>query len=345
MELEQFSSRRIPWEKYPALRREPEARRWLELCDLRGRPQNTLDTYAKAIEAYLQFLNGVRLGLLEATELEVAHYLNFMRLQGSRSARSPSAPLSEATIQLRLSVVRGLYDHLVRRGLIEAHPLPPPRRGTEKPLQLSAGEEPLPWIPSSREWRDFLTEARQARLRDRVMVLLAYEGALRRESLVRLEFEDIDLERRLVKVRPSNVKGGRSVVVKFSEPTKFLYTKYVKFLEEDMGAACLGRARIFRSESNRNRGGAITEDTWNKVVKEIAVRAGLPRFSPHTLRHLRLTHMAEADFKLADIARYAGHISLDSTRLYVHLSDLDLIQAIATSTHLMTHQTELASRL
>jgi site-specific recombinase XerD len=60
------------------------------------------------------------------------------------------------------------------------------------------------------------------------------------------------------------------------------------------------------------------------VVRSIALRAGVPSFSTHTLRHLCLTDVARAGWELHEIARLAGHRSLETTQQYIHLSARDL---------------------
>src|SRR5437879_3832730 len=71
--------------------------------------------------------------------------------------------------------------------------------------------------------------------------------------------------------------------------------------------------------------------TWSKIVQKLAERAGLPRFTTHTPRHLRLTHMARARLDLHQIATYAGHKSLTTTMLYIHLSGVELTEAVTRS--------------
>ncbi|ASC07360.1 hypothetical protein NBRC3279_2722 [Acetobacter pasteurianus NBRC 3279] len=61
----------------------------------------------------------------------------------------------------------------------------------------------------------------------------------------------------------------------------------------------------------------------------------MPLFSTHTLRHLRLTHLARAGWRLHDIATYAGHRNVQSTTLYIHLSGEDLLRKIANSVEQM----------
>ena len=68
----------------------------------------------------------------------------------------------------------------------------------------------------------------------------------------------------------------------------------------------------------------ITPWTWSKVVRSIAVRAGVERFSTHTLRHLCLTDLARSGWELHQIATFAGHRSTDTTPRYIHLSGRDL---------------------
>jgi len=87
--------------------------------------------------------------------------------------------------------------------------------------------------------------------------------------------------------------------------------------------------RLFLSESRRNRAAPITLWTWSKVIRCIADRAGLPRFSTHTLRHLCLTDLARAGWDLHEIACFAGHRNLETTQQYIHLSARDLAERLS----------------
>jgi hypothetical protein len=59
---------------------------------------------------------------------------------------------------------------------------------------------------------------------------------------------------------------------------------------------------LFLSESRRNFGQLVTLWTWSKVVRRIAVDAGVPRFITHTTRHLCLTDLARMGWEPNDIA-------------------------------------------
>ena len=79
-----------------------------------------------------------------------------------------------------------------------------------------------------------------------------------------------------------------------------------------------------------------------KTVQAMAARAEAPEFSTHTLRHLRLTHLARAGWRLHEIATYAGHRNPQTTMTYLHLSGADLAQRIARTVQRRDEATDAA---
>jgi site-specific recombinase XerD len=67
------------------------------------------------------------------------------------------------------------------------------------------------------------------------------------------------------------------------------------------------------------------------VVKDIAERSGIKQFTTHTLRHLCLTDLARAGWDIHEIATFAGHRSLETTLLYIHLSGRNLAEKLEKS--------------
>ncbi|MFF7234384.1 hypothetical protein [Streptomyces sioyaensis] len=98
------------------------------------------------------------------------------------------AGLANATIQQRLVPVRLFYDFLMEAGLRESNPV---GRGWYTPGRWAGGQQrglvprltKLPRIPGEQEWLHILEVARQEPIRNRVMLALAYDAALRREKL------------------------------------------------------------------------------------------------------------------------------------------------------------------
>ena len=174
--------------------------------------------------------------------------------------------------------------------------------------------------------------ARNEPIRNRLMLALAYDAALRREELCLLQTDDLDPAHRTLHVRAETTKNRMSRVVPYSVATGDLLRTYLCHRRTLTNA----RGRLFLSESRRNAAEPLTPWTWSKVVRMLALRAALPQFSTHTLRHLCLTDLARSGWELHAIAKFAGHRSTTTTLQYIHLSGRDLarkLESAMTSVH------------
>jgi integrase len=264
--------------------------------------------------------------LESATRLDIAAYV---RAQLSpRSAAEDSQqpdthdPLANATLQQRVTVIRLFYDYLVEEGFRERNPV---RQSALGLGSLVPRYRKLPWIPNDEQWQAVLEAARQEPLRNRVMLAMSYDCALRREELCNLETGDIDPAHRMVRIRAENTKGRRERIVPYSEPTGELYARYLRHRRQ----ISRDRGKLFLSESHRNLGKPLTIWTWSKCVAELADRSGVEEFTTHTPRHLCLTDLARTDWDIHEIATFAGHRSIQTTLLYIHVSGRELAAKLA----------------
>ncbi|EST27644.1 hypothetical protein N566_23250 [Streptomycetaceae bacterium MP113-05] len=239
-------------------------------------------------------------------------------------------------MQQRLVPVRLFFDFLVEEGVRESNPV---GRGRYTPGRGRGGAqrglvprlEKLPWIPAEAEWLRILEFFRAEPVRNRVMLALAYDAALRREELCSLRTDDIDPAHRTLRVRAETTKTRVERMVPYSASTGVLLGEYLRH------RATLSRARgpLFLSESRRNLAQPLTLWTWSKVVRRLALAADVPRFSTHTTRHLCLTDLARMGWEVHAIAAFAGHRSTESTLRYIHLSGRELSARLnASMSHL-----------
>jgi integrase/recombinase XerD len=234
------------------------------------------------------------------------------------------AGLSNATIQQRIVAVRSFYEYLIEDGLRERNPVrrgESGRRGRPPKRGLVSRVERAPWIPNELAWVCILDACRIEPIRNRLMVAMAYDGALRREELVQIEIDDLEPAYSLIHLRAETTKSKRARDVAFGTATGQLLAGYLRERGRVFGRM---NGRLFLSTSRRNRGSPIGPWSWSKVVDAIAERAGLPRFSTHTFRHMRLTDLARAEWTVDQIAQYAGHRDLSTTMLYIHLSGREI---------------------
>lgn len=172
---------------------------------------------------------------------------------------------------------------------------------------------------------DILAVAAAEPLRNRVMLALAYDAALRREELCSRRTDDLDPGRRMLRIRAETTKNRLERMVPYSATTGALLQGYLAH----RATISLARGRLFLSESRRNHGQPVSLWTWSKVVRCIAIAAGVPQFSAHTTRHLCLTDLARTGWELHAIATFAGHRSTETTLTYIHLSGRELADKLA----------------
>ena len=71
----------------------------------------------------------------------------------------------------------------------------------------------------------------------------------------------------------------------------------------------------------RSRGRPLSADGLDEVLAGARRRAGLGMGTCHQLRHTCLTRLREAGMSLEAVQAQAGHRSIESTRIYLHLTN------------------------
>jgi len=227
--------------------------------------------------------------------------------------------VSAATVRRRLSIVSGFFAFLQARGDVTANPVPrglPTRRERSRPGQgvpLVRAVRRLPRILSPAEV-DALTGALFTH-RDRAMVAAMVLGGLRRCEVLGLRLGDLHVAERRVFIAEG--KGGRQRLVPVSGRFFAAVAAYLD-AERPPGA---GTDRVFVVLKGPRRGQPLSAKGVEVVLAGARRRAGLGHGTCHELRHTCLTRLREAGMALEAVQAQAGHASIESTRIYLHLAD------------------------
>jgi len=142
------------------------------------------------------------------------------------------------------------------------------------------------------------------------LVTVLFDTAVRIQELLDLQVDGIDWDQGFIHVVR---KGGREADVNIS----------------DKGLAALKawlEVRKFRSKQVFKN--LSYYDVW-RIFRDLGKRAGVPDFTPHTLRHARAVQMLNAGAELHDVQRALGHTSIATTaNIYGRLRPADLKQRI-----------------
>ena len=71
----------------------------------------------------------------------------------------------------------------------------------------------------------------------------------------------------------------------------------------------------------QRRGQPLSAAGLDEIVSGARKRAGIDRLTCHQLRHTCFTRLREAGMALEAIQAQAGHRSIESTRIYLHLAN------------------------
>src|SRR5215211_5690763 len=180
-------------------------------------------------------------------------------------------------------------------------------------VPLVRGTRTLPRILAPSEV-DALTSALRSH-RDRAMVAAMVLGGLRRCEVIGLRLRDLRMAERRVFIAEG--KGGHQRLVPISN--RFL--EHVTAYLETERPADAGTDQLFVVLKRPRRGQPLTAAGLDEVLEGARDRAGLVHATCHELRHTCLTRLREAGMALEAVQAQAGHASIESTRIYLHLAD------------------------
>jgi len=324
----------VNWGCCPLVAQTPRVRAFIEQLAKERKARSTIENYSRNLNDFLLAFPELPFSeLLEADENCIADYVDWLwKREAQRSDRSKityltGSQLAPATIRRRLSALRGFYHWAIR--LRHRHdPINPVRegvRGHERGLVSTPVS--IPWIPDERQWTAILKYVLTTlSTRDQAIVLLAHDGALRREEIVQLRVDDIDWRMHTMTIRAAISKNKMPGTIVLSQPT---WTRLKEYVEEDRAAlvAAFGaeaNGPIFLSDSHRNPGQPLSKWTVKDIFDRISDALQIPQLTPHKMRHLMLTELKKSGMDLLDVSRYARHRKIASTEIYLHtdLSDL-----------------------
>lgn len=254
---------------------------------------NTISSYIRDIRQFSEWLDG---DVLEASQLNIANYLQAMEQEG-RSA---------ATVSRTLASLKNFYSYLVSSGFCEKTPV------TE--IHVNRGEKKLPQILNSREIELLLAQpvcVDAKGFRDKAMLEVMYATGIRVSELIELNISDVNLELGIIKC--AGPKKSRAIPL-YPAALRAL-SVYVKDVRSAMLATDDEQALFV----NVNGARMSRQGFW-KILKHYQSTAHITKeITPHTLRHSFAVHLLENGADLGSLKELMGHSDISSTQMYTNL--------------------------
>lgn len=260
----------------------------------KGLSPNTVKSYQSDLSIFFEWLYSNCNSSIENTKSEdLELFIKHLFKLGFKST----------TINRKISSIKTFYVYLKKQKLINIIP-------TED-IIVPKQEKNLPKSISEKEVETLLNSingSNNIELRDKAMMELLYATGVRVSELVNIKLNDIDFNRRVIRVIG---KGSKERLVPFGEKAFIALNNYLALREN----------RITKEIFLSNRGTGITRISfWNRV-KFYLNRCGLSiEISPHTLRHAFATHILNRGADLRSVQMLLGHSDLSTTQIYTHIA-------------------------
>lgn len=295
-------------------------------------------------EEYIQHLKlrNLTLGSVRQIDQSLRYFIAYAHGRGVKDVAEVSATLFEEykaylsqyvtrkgnrltsnTIKGRMQTIQRWFEFMRRRGAIFSNPIAGvkvPRREKRLPRGILRQDE-IRKVMEQPDLRSLLG------YRDRTMMEILYSTGVRANELVNLKLSDVDLEKKIARVR--NGKGGRDRFVPLSTPCCRFLERYTLEIRKELieGVRPAGNNWKKKSETGGDLlflsiyGGAITKNWLGAMMKRYLQNAGITRpASPvHSFRHSVATHLLESGMDIRYVQVFLGHNDINSTQIYTHV--------------------------
>jgi integrase/recombinase XerC len=280
------------------------------LVSERNLSAHTVRAYVGDVEAMLA--HAARLGHGDVDTLD-------LRTLRSWLANQQTLGKARATMARRATAVRVFtsWSHRTGRASADAGVL----------LAAPKAHRPLPPALRQDEARQLIdavlehaADGSPVGVRDVAIVELLYATGIRVGELCGLDVDDLDLERRVVRVLG---KGRKERSVPFGRPAERAVLTWLREARPSLAVSGSGAALFLGA-----RGGRIDQRAVRALVHaRLAEVPGAPDLGPHGLRHTAATHLLEGGADLRSVQEMLGHASMATTQIYTHITTDRLRQA------------------
>lgn len=258
----------------------------LEELQRRNYAATTVEYYVRAVEGFAKHFG------------KSPDQLNRDHLREYQAYLLRERKLEPRTVKLHVSALRFFFVKTLKRSyLLDDIPYPKvPRR--------------LPVILTVEEVSRLIDSARN--LMDRTMLMVLYSTGMRNRELRGLQVRDLDSQSMLIHIQQG--KGGRDRYVPLSAKLLETLREYWRWMKPKTWLFP-GTVDGWRADK------PVTPKVVWDACQSAAERAGIEkRVSAHLLRHSYATHLLEAGADLRTIQLLLGHVKLEHTVIYLHLS-------------------------
>ena len=272
--------------------------------------QNTTLAYKNDLNSFQQFCKQE----YEDDSLLLVHYSQIR----SWIVFLVASDISNRTVNRKVSSLNAFYKFLQKTKQIKENPLAKHKAlKVSKRVQVPFSEKEIACvIDQLNGGTDFRS------IRNKVIVELLYSTGMRRNELIQLKVEDIDISNKTVKVLG---KRNKERFIPLLNSMSESLQKYILIREQKYSSS----EQLFITEKENKLYPTLVYRIINEYFSTVSTKV---KKSPHVLRHSFATHLLNEGADLNSVKELLGHASLASTQVYTH-SGLNKLKEVYNHAH------------
>jgi len=294
---------------------DPLVAAYLQDCKIRGMSPRSFPGYHAALRAYLKYLDGNSVLLLEVGQESLIDFIRYLRLERK---------VAQRTIELTFSVISSLYEYLIFAGHLDVNPVLPVRKRYLKRYKNN-GDPHERQLISVEDMARMITATMD--IRDRAVLTMLAKTGMRRNELISLDVVDINLIENCIRLKPTAKRSNRTLFI--DDECSFILRRWLTIRAEENKKN--SPALFLNHECDRMQRRGVSD-----VVYKAAMRVGLhnpasdrmeEHFSPHCCRHWFTTHLRRAGMRREFIQELRGDSRREAIDIYDHIDLKELKEA------------------
>jgi integrase/recombinase XerD len=283
-----------------------------EDCDVRGMSPESSRRYYSSLRIYAQYLSSRNQDILTVDKNIVKGFLDYLRRDRG---------VGQKTVENYFCALSSFYEFLEYEEYIDKNPINSVRkRYLHRYKDNDDGQ--VRKLISVEDMAKLINSVLD--IRDKAVITLLAKTGIRRNELIKLDVDDVDLVEGSIRLKPTPKRTNRTVF--FDDETALILHRWL-------------RARASRNPKNsealfvNNEGGRLNRNGVYLAVTKAAEFVGLhdhnsdrteDHFSPHCCRHWFTTHLRRAGMSREFIQELRGDVRREAIDIYDHIDRKEL---------------------
>lgn len=283
-----------------------------EDCDVRGMSPESSRRYFSSLRIYAQYLSSRNQDILSVDKNIVKGFLDYLRRERG---------VGQKTVENYFCALSSFYEFLEYEEYIDRNPINSVRkRYLHRYKDNDDGQ--VRKLISVEDMAKLINSVLD--IRDKAIITLLAKTGIRRNELIKLDADDVDLVEGSIRLKPTPKRTNRTVF--FDDETALILHRWL-------------RARESRNPKDskalfvNNEGGRLNRNGVYLTVTKAAEFAGLhnpdsdrteDHFSPHCCRHWFTTHLRRAGMSREFIQELRGDVRREAIDIYDHIDKKEL---------------------